>query len=167
MSQERTTAPSPVLSEGGRSDTGPPADRVIAALSVAVPAYGMLQTLVAPALPTFQRRFEVSGDWAAWIFTHYLLSGAVMTPVLARLGDRRGKRRILFASLVVFGAGTVPAALTWSRDPGRHRDPQRPLGCRLAAAGRRAFTVVFVLGSLFAAAGVVVVLPLPRAAAPR
>ncbi|GGW27407.1 hypothetical protein [Streptomyces xantholiticus] len=33
--------------------------------------------------------------------------------------------------------------------------------------GGRAFTVVFVLGSLFAAAGVVVVLLLPRAAAPR
>ncbi|MEV4332856.1 MFS transporter [Streptomyces sp. NPDC049597] len=119
MSQEdRTTALPPVSPTGDRPDTGPgsgpPAGRVVAALSVAVLAYGLLQTLVAPALPTFQRHFRVSGDWAAWVFTLYLLSGAVLTPVLARFGDRRGKRRVLLASLAVFGAGTVLAALAWN-----------------------------------------------------
>ncbi|MBC2901577.1 MFS transporter [Streptomyces cupreus] len=115
MSQEdRTTAVSLVPAAGGPPDTSPPAGRVVAALSVAVLAYGLLQTLVAPALPTFQRHFEVSGDWAAWVFTLYLLSGAVLTPVLARLGDGRGKRRVLLVSLAVFGAGTLLAAVAWN-----------------------------------------------------
>ncbi|MEV6175561.1 MFS transporter [Streptomyces sp. NPDC052015] len=115
MSQEdRTTALTSAAAGNGPPDTGPPPGRVIAALSVAVLAYGLLQTLVAPALPTFQRDFEVSGDWAAWVFTLYLLSGAVLTPVLARFGDRRGKRRTLLASLAVFGAGTLLAAVAWN-----------------------------------------------------
>ncbi|UYQ61972.1 MFS transporter [Streptomyces peucetius] len=112
--EDRITALSTVSPAGRHPDNGPPAGCVVAALSVAVLAYGLLQTLVAPALPTFKRHFQVSGDWAAWIFTLYLLSGAVLTPVLARLGDRRGKRRVLLASLAVFGAGTVLAALAWS-----------------------------------------------------
>ncbi|MFI2367378.1 MFS transporter [Streptomyces sp. NPDC018833] len=112
--EDRTTALSAASPAGHRPDTGPSAGPVVAALSVAVLAYGLLQTLVAPALPTFQRHFQVSGDWAAWVFTLYLLSGAVLTPVLARLGDRRGKRRVLLASLAVFGSGTVLAALAWN-----------------------------------------------------
>ncbi|MFI5689816.1 MFS transporter [Streptomyces sp. NPDC051636] len=112
--EDRTTALASAAAGNGHPDTGPPPGRVIAALSVAVLAYGLLQTLVAPALPTFQRHFEVSGDWAAWVFTLYLLSGAVLTPVLARFGDRRGKRRTLLASLAVFGAGTLLAAVAWN-----------------------------------------------------
>ncbi|MFI9340069.1 MFS transporter [Streptomyces sp. NPDC052773] len=115
MSQEdRATSLSPGTPGSVHPDTGPSTGRVVAALSVAVLAYGLLQTLVAPALPTFQRHFRVSGDWAAWVFTLYLLSGAVLTPVLARFGDRRGKRRTLLASLAVFGAGTTLAALAWN-----------------------------------------------------
>ncbi|WP_409474468.1 MFS transporter [Streptomyces sp. HC307] len=112
--EDRTTALPPVPPAGSRPDIAPPAGRVVAALAVAVLAYGLLQTLVAPALPAFRDHFGVSGDWSAWVFTLYLLSGAVLTPVLARLGDRRGKRRVLLATLAVFGAGTVLAALAWN-----------------------------------------------------
>lgn len=124
----------------------------------------------------------MSGDWAAWVFTLYLLSGAVLTPVLARFGDRRGKRRVLLGSLAVFGAGTVLAALArnfpvllLARAMQGVRTVGGVIGTQVAVAilsahsvagsalpSEGAFTVVFALGAVFAAVGVAVVLLLPR-----
>ena len=47
----------------------------------------------------------------AWTLTGYLLAAAVCTPLLGRLGDMFGKRRMLVISLALFAAGNVVAAL--------------------------------------------------------
>jgi MFS family permease len=43
-------------------------------------------------------RAQVSAGAASWIITAYLLSASVLTPVLGRLGDMVGKRRVLIAA---------------------------------------------------------------------
>lgn len=79
-------------------------------LAVAAVSYILQQTLVVPALTTIQRDLDTSTTWATWIFTGFLLSSAVATPLMGKLGDTYGKKRLLVISLAVFLIGTLLAA---------------------------------------------------------
>ena len=74
-------------------------------------SFAVLQSLVAPALSTIGRDLDVSTSNASWILTAYLLSASVLTPVLGRLGDMVGKRKILIVVLSLLLVGTLLAAL--------------------------------------------------------
>ncbi|GAB3605372.1 MFS transporter [Conyzicola nivalis] len=74
-------------------------------------AFAVLQSLVAPALTTIGNDLDVSTGDISWILTAYLLSASVMTPILGRLGDMLGKRRILIVVLALLLVGTLMAAL--------------------------------------------------------
>lgn len=80
-------------------------------LAVAAISYILQQTLVVPALPTIQRDLDTTTTWATWIFTGFLLTSAIFTPLVGKLGDVFGKKRMLVLALGVFAAGTVAAAL--------------------------------------------------------
>jgi len=83
-------------------------------LTIAGIAFALMQTLVIPALPFFQREFSTTANGATWIATGFLLSSSVLTPLLGKLGDTYGKKRLLWLSLTVFGLGSLGAALAWS-----------------------------------------------------
>jgi EmrB/QacA subfamily drug resistance transporter len=70
--------------------------------------------MVFPALPVFQEEFGASTAWATWILTGFLVSAAVSTPILGRLGDQFGKERMLLVSLGLFLAGCLGAAFAWN-----------------------------------------------------
>jgi EmrB/QacA subfamily drug resistance transporter len=80
-------------------------------LSLGGLSFAVLQSLVAPALSTIGKDLGVSTGNAAWVLTAYLLSAAVLTPILGRLGDMVGKRRILIIVLALLLVGTLLAAL--------------------------------------------------------
>jgi EmrB/QacA subfamily drug resistance transporter len=80
-------------------------------------AYALLQSLVTPALPTLQHSLGASAGTTAWVMTAYLLSAAVATPIVGRLGDMYGKKRLLVIVLAVFALGTAAAALSSSIAP--------------------------------------------------
>ncbi|MEJ5869088.1 MFS transporter [Pseudokineococcus sp. 5B2Z-1] len=84
---------------------------VVLYLSLGGLSFAVLQSLVAPALGTIGADLGVSTSQVSWVLTAYLLSAAVLTPVLGRLGDMVGKRRVLIVVLVLLLAGTVLAAL--------------------------------------------------------
>src|SRR5205814_9875576 len=71
-------------------------------LAIACVAYVLQQTLVVPAIPNFQRDLHTSATWAAWVFTGFLLTSAVVTTPLGKLGDTYGKRRLLVIALGSF-----------------------------------------------------------------
>ena len=81
-----------------------------ATLAVAAISYALLQSLVAPALPDIQADLHASASGATWILTAYLLSASVATPVVGRLGDMFGKKRMLVITLWVLALGTLLAA---------------------------------------------------------
>ncbi|MBV8598504.1 MAG: MFS transporter [Actinobacteria bacterium] len=83
-------------------------------LAVAAVAYALLQSLVAPALPTIQHDLHTTASGAAWIFTAYLLSASVVTPIAGRLGDMFGKKRTLVWVMVILAVGSLIAALSTS-----------------------------------------------------
>jgi EmrB/QacA subfamily drug resistance transporter len=85
-----------------------------AVLALAGASYAMLQSTVAPALPVIQEELHASATAAAWVFTGYLLSASVLTPIVGRLGDMFGKERTLVISLAVLSVGVLMAALASS-----------------------------------------------------
>ena len=58
-----------------------------------------------PALPEFQRELGGSTAWVTWVLAAFLVSAAVTTPVLGKLGDQFGKERMLLISLSIFFVG--------------------------------------------------------------
>jgi EmrB/QacA subfamily drug resistance transporter len=86
----------------------------LALLTVAGISFAVMQTLVVPALPFFQREFDTTPAWATWIATGFLLSSSVLTPILGKLGDSYGKKRMLVISLGIFGLASLGAAGAWN-----------------------------------------------------
>ena len=83
----------------------------LAVLGLAAMAFSVLQSLVIPVLPDIGRNLDVSEQAVTWVLTGYLLSASVATPILGRLGDMFGKRRILVITMTALAAGTVIAGL--------------------------------------------------------
>jgi EmrB/QacA subfamily drug resistance transporter len=88
-----------------------PVGRSLAILAVAALAFALAQTAVVPAIGQLAKDLNTSAQNVTWTLTAYLVSAAVLTPVLGRLGDMFGKRRMLVISLLVFAAGGALAAL--------------------------------------------------------
>ena len=62
-------------------------------------------TLIVPSLPSFSEDLGVSAEDASWLVTITLLAGAVGTPVLSRMADMYGRRRLLLVALGLLVAG--------------------------------------------------------------
>ncbi|MDF2260773.1 MFS transporter [Streptomyces ferralitis] len=71
-----------------------------------------MQTLVVPLIAELPRLLHTTTSNASWVITATLLAGAVATPVMGRLGDMFGKRRILFCSLGLLIIGSLVCAFT-------------------------------------------------------
>src|SRR6476469_1312941 len=80
-------------------------------LTAACVSFAVMQTLVVPALPFFRREFGTSQADTTWLVTGFLLSSSVLTPLLGKLGDMYGKKRLLVICMAIFGAGSLAAAL--------------------------------------------------------
>ena len=85
-----------------------------AVLAVAGISYALLQSLVAPALPVIQRDLDTTTTAVTWVFTSFLLSASIATPIAGRLGDMFGKERTMLFVLLVLAAGTLVSALATS-----------------------------------------------------
>ncbi|MGW3566200.1 MFS transporter [Streptomyces sp. NPDC000941] len=100
---------------GGSAPPRPNA--VVAVLALAGIVVSLMQTLVIPIVPELPKYLDASPSNAAWAVTATLLAAAVATPVVGRLGDMFGKRRMLLLSLVLLVSGSVVCALSESLVP--------------------------------------------------
>jgi predicted MFS family arabinose efflux permease len=71
----------------------------------------VVSSLGAPLIPTIATTDHVSLVDAQWSLTITLLSGAVATPTMGRLGDGPRRRTVILVALVIILAGSVLAAL--------------------------------------------------------
>ncbi len=85
---------------------------VVAVLALAGIVVALMQTLVIPIIPHLPEYLDADPGDTAWVITATLLAGAVATPVMGRLGDMFGKRRMLLISIAVMVVGSVIAALS-------------------------------------------------------
>ncbi|MER7194747.1 MFS transporter [Streptomyces flaveolus] len=99
------------------SPAAPRPNAVVAVLALAGIVVSLMQTLVIPIVPELPKLLDAPASDAAWAVTATLLAAAVATPVVGRLGDMAGKRRMLLFSLVLLIAGSVVCGLSDSLVP--------------------------------------------------
>ena len=83
-------------------------------LAICALVASLVQTLVLPLLPEFERAFHTSVSTVTWIFTATLLAGAVATPLLSRFGDMYGKKKMIVVAMALLVAGSLIGALASS-----------------------------------------------------
>lgn len=71
----------------------------------------LLQSLVVPAIPRFPALLDSSATAVSWIVTATLLTGAIATPIIGRLGDMAPRRRILVLTMTLVLIGSIIAPL--------------------------------------------------------
>lgn len=64
------------------------------------------ETMIIPAIPDLVEDFNIPYNTTAWILTAYLIAGAVATPIVGKLSDIYGKKRILLLIMIIYTAGT-------------------------------------------------------------
>ncbi|WOQ16735.1 MFS transporter [Raineyella sp. W15-4] len=69
-------------------------------------------TLLIPLLPELPRLLGTGYEDASWTVTAALLSSAVATPIVSKLADMYGKRRMVLACLVLMAIGSVLGAVS-------------------------------------------------------
>jgi MFS family permease len=84
---------------------------VIAVLASCGLAVSLTQTVVVPLLPQFPQLLGASPTTVTWLVTATLVAGAVCAPVLGRLGDMYGRRRMLLVALGMVTAGSALGAV--------------------------------------------------------
>ncbi|MFI6662710.1 MFS transporter [Streptomyces sp. NPDC050523] len=103
--------------DDGVVTAAPRANAVVAVLAFGGIVVALMQTLVIPIVPELPKLLNAPASDTAWAVTATLLAAAVAVPMMGRLGDMYGKRRMLLASLVLLIAGSVTAAFSDSLAP--------------------------------------------------
>ena len=65
------------------------------------------ETMLIPAIPKLVKDFEIPYNTSSWILTAYLITGAVMTPIVGKLSDTHGKKKVLMIIMVIYSIGTL------------------------------------------------------------
>ncbi|MFP5071639.1 MFS transporter [Pseudonocardia nantongensis] len=90
---------------------------LVGVLALAGIVVSLQQTIVIPLVPQFPRLLDADPADTAWVVTATLLASAVATPVVGRLADMFGKRRMLLFCLGTLVVGSVIGALSESLVP--------------------------------------------------
>ncbi|WP_413807196.1 MFS transporter [Streptomyces sp. OE57] len=111
------SAPPRVAEHLSAAPSGTPLPREVGGGFVAVLAFcgiavSVMQTLVVPLVTELPQLLHTTSSNASWVVTATLLAGAVSTPVMGRLGDMFGKRRMLMVALALMVIGSLTCAVT-------------------------------------------------------
>ncbi|MGA1746727.1 MAG: MFS transporter, partial [Ilumatobacteraceae bacterium] len=87
------------------------ARRVLATVLAAVIVFTSSMTIVSASLPTMAADLDSTEAFLSWAVTGLFLAMAVATPVMGRLGDSRGHRKMFVAGAACLGLGTLLCAI--------------------------------------------------------
>jgi EmrB/QacA subfamily drug resistance transporter len=85
---------------------------VLAAMVFAVGMTFIDQTIVAIAIPNIQRELSLSATGAQWVINGYLLSLSALFALGGKLGDARGRRRMVLIGVTGFALASACCGLT-------------------------------------------------------
>ncbi|WNF27260.1 MFS transporter [Streptomyces sp. C11-1] len=110
-----TNAPTGLAGSAGSTESPAPPVRIgraaVGALGTLAVATGALESVVTPTLPLLQRELAMSPSEGALLSVALLVTGALVTPVAGRFGDRYGGKRVLIRLMAVVCAGGLVSAL--------------------------------------------------------
>lgn len=81
------------------------------ALGLLALATGALESVVTPTLPLLQRELDMSPSEGSLLSIVLLITGALVTPLAGKFGDRYGGKRVLVLLMGVVSAGGLVSAL--------------------------------------------------------
>lgn len=65
------------------------------------------ETMILPAIPDFIKDFDITYNTSSWILSSYLIAGAVATPIVGKLSDVYGKKKMLLVIMIVYSCGIL------------------------------------------------------------
>ncbi|MGW6460013.1 MFS transporter [Streptomyces sp. NPDC055078] len=83
----------------------------VGALGMLAVATGALESVVTPTLPLLQRELDMSPAEGALLSIVLLITGALVTPVAGKFGDRYGGKRVMVRLMAVVSVGGLVSAL--------------------------------------------------------
>ncbi|MFI9259449.1 MFS transporter [Streptomyces sioyaensis] len=89
-----------------------PGGVIVPVLAFAGIVVAVMQTLLVPVIKDLPVLLNTAPSNATWVLTATLLAGAVATPIMGRLGDLNGKRRMLLTSLAIMVVGSLVCGFT-------------------------------------------------------
>jgi len=69
------------------------------------------ETIIPPAIPDFIKDFNITYNTSSWILSSYLIAGAVATPIVGKLSDVYGKKKVLLIIMAVYSSGVLAGGL--------------------------------------------------------
>ncbi len=89
--------------------------RIITILSSLATMVMFAETMLVPAIPDIIQEFRLTYNISSWILTIYLIVGAVMAPIIGRIADIYGKKRMLIIIMCIYfiglGIGSVSSSI--------------------------------------------------------
>ena len=97
----------------------PPTKHVATGLTMGILAFAMFlviytQSIVIPVLPTLQADFGTTTTWTAWTLTIYVVAGIVALPIIGKLGDVYGKKKLFIVGMSIFTISVALDGLAWN-----------------------------------------------------
>jgi len=68
--------------------------------------------IISAALTTINSSFDVSPNWGAWGVTIYTLGLAISIPIVGKISDRYGRKKLFIVEIALFGLGSLLVALS-------------------------------------------------------
>jgi len=68
--------------------------------------------IISAALTTINSSFDVSANWGAWGVTIYTLGLAISIPIVGKISDRYGRKKLFIVEIGLFGLGSLLVALS-------------------------------------------------------
>lgn len=84
---------------------------IVTILCLSGTVVSLQQTLMVPLLPDFPKILHTTADDVSWLVTATLLTAAVATPIVSKMADMYGKRRMMIVAMVTMVIGSVICAV--------------------------------------------------------
>jgi len=84
----------------------------IALFTIGVFMAGLDNGIISSALTTIYNSFGVSPTWGAWAVTIYTLGVAISVPIIGKLSDNYGRKRLFIIEILLFGIGSLFVAIS-------------------------------------------------------
>src|SRR5690625_5201399 len=88
--------------------------KMLVAFSIAVALPSSSQTILIPAIPLLENKNGWENTTSAWLVSSFLVAASISAPLLGRIGDLIGRRRLIFATSLLYFSGSVLCLLDHS-----------------------------------------------------
>ena len=85
---------------------------IFAVASLALLMSSIDSTIVATALPSIEKSLGAGLNWTGWVITVYQLTMMTMMPLMGRISDEWGRKRVFLACVIIFTGSSLMCALS-------------------------------------------------------